>query len=287
MAKYFITYGDEKFKNARNKIVSQALAAKQFDKVIAYGRKDLSKKLLNSEIINVPRGGGLWSWKPDVILKTMETAKNGDIIIYCDSGCTVQPSREWQWYWDKLEKYDIIAQRMYNRTEKWTRKELLDYFSGNGNYWTKCYQYQATISLKVTDFTRNFVKEWLDIMLQHPVFAMDVTDEERPMQHKELIANRHDQAIYSALIYKYLKNGKTKSKIYTTWERIEDLHPFRKQAIRATRLRQGEEESEKERKIKIIKRLIKEYVLYPLVYTPQQYYFWKINNVKNIMSVSL
>ena len=158
-------------------------------------------------------------------------------------------------------------------------KELLDYFSGNGNYWTKCYQYQATISLKVTDFTRNFITEWLEIMLQHPVFAMDVTDEERPMQHKELIANRHDQAVYSALIYKYLRNSKTESKIYTTWERIEDLHPFRKQAIRATRLRQGEEEAEKGRIIKILKRLIKEYILYPLVYTPQQYFYWQINNV--------
>ncbi len=279
MAKYFITYGDEKFKSARDKIVSQAIAIKLFDKVIAYGREDLSKELLNSEIINIPRGGGLWSWKPDIIWQTMKSAQDGDIIIYCDSGCTVQPSREWQWYWDKLEKYDIIAQRIYNRTEKWTRKELLDYFSGNGNYWTKCYQYQATISLKVTDFTRNFITEWLEIMLQHPVFAMDVTDEERPMQHKELIANRHDQAVYSALIYKYLRNSKTESKIYTTWERIEDLHPFRKQAIRATRLRQGEEEAEKGRIIKIFKRLIKEYILYPLVYTPQQYFYWQINNV--------
>lgn len=276
MKHIFITYGDEKYRNAREKIVHEAYATNEFDEVLPYGREDLSEELLASDIINIPRGGGLWSWKPDILLQTMKRCNIGDAVVYCDAGCSLAPSKEWKNIWETLEKYDIIAQRIYQRTDHWTRKEIIDYFSDNGQHWLSMCQFQATtIIVIISDFTLQFVNEWKDIMLNHSHLAMDVKDEERKHQLPQFIENRHDQAIYSALVYKHLRRPETRNLIYTQWEHIEDLDPFYPQAIRATRLRCGEVESTSHRRKAIAKRFIKDFVIKPLYYAPLQWYYSK------------
>lgn len=271
--KYFITYGDEAFCDARKKIAKEAESLGEFDKIIPFERSMLSKELLKSEIINEKRGGGLWSWKPDIIWQAMQKGKKGDYIVYCDAGCSLYPSKEWKNIWKKLEKYDIIAQRIYQRTDHWTRKEIIDYFSDNGQSWLSMCQFQATIIIIISDFTLQFINEWREIMLNHSHLAMDVKDEERKHQLPQFIENRHDQAIYSALVYKYLRRPETRNLIYTQWEHIEDLDPFCSQAIRATRLRCGEVESTSHRRKAIAKRLIKDFIIKPCYYIPLQWYY--------------
>lgn len=273
MKRIFITYGDEHFTAAKERLIKLATYTHEFDKIYSYGREDLSSELMSSKVINIKRGGGLWSWKPDIILSTMNQHENGDIIVYCDAGCSVYPSYEWKKYWKILENHDIIAQRIYQRTDHWTRKELLEAFNINGVKWHKCYQYQATIIIIISDFTRKFIREWRDIMIEQPKLVSDVEEKEIEIQKSCFIENRHDQALYSSLIYKYLKNPKTKNRIYTQWEHIEDYDPFFKQAIRATRLRNGEEETYKRKIILCFKRLIKDYIYKPFYYAPLQWLY--------------
>lgn len=276
MKRIFITYGDNGYELAKAKICEEARTTGEFDDIISYGRDDLSEELLHSEIINIKRGGGLWSWKPAVILSTIEKYSDGDIIVYCDAGSTLYPSKEWKRYWEKLKNHDLIAQRLYMRTDNWTRKELLDFFKENGRGWPCSYQYQATIIfLVISDFTRKFVKEWRDLMIYHPILAMDVTEEELSLQHKGFIENRHDQAIYSALVYKCLVGSETKNKVYTQWEHTEDYDPFCKQAIRATRMRHGQKEPLNLLIKRCVKRIIKDYILCPFVYSPRQMWYSK------------
>lgn len=280
MKKIFITYGDERFRSARARIVKYAQSTNEFDAVISWGKADISRELKDSKIISVERGGGLWSWKPDIILKTMELYNDGDFIVYCDSGCVLQSSKEWNWYWKKLQRKDIIAQLIYTRTDKWSRKELLDYFIENGDYWQMCYMFLATtVILVINDFTRMLVQKWRDLMIFHSELAMDVKVNERINQHKSFIENRHDQAVFSALIYNTLFCSNYSNRVCVIWERIEDLHPFRKQAIRAARLRMGEEESQITRIRMMIKRLVKEYLLYPSFYIPKQVLFYRLNKL--------
>lgn len=285
MKHIFITYGDSGYEAAKRKLCNDAKATGEFDEIIAYGREDLSDELLHTDIINIKRGGGLWSWKPDIILSTLEKYSDGDAIVYCDAGCTLYPSKEWKRYWEKLNNYDLIAQRIFMRTDHWTRKEILNFFKENGKGWPRCYQYQATIIIVISDFTRRFVKEWRDLMITHPEYVMDVTEVELPCQHNTFVENRHDQAIYSALVYKYLSNKSTCNRIYTQWEHVEDYDPFCKQAIRATRLRQGQEESLILLLKRCYKRVVKDYILKPLVFAPRQWWFSKQNKNENSKSI--
>lgn len=273
MKKVLITYGDKKFEMSKNRFIQNAHAINIFDEIIAYSDKDLSEELKQSEIINEKRGGGLWSWKPDVILTTLNKMEDGDILVYCDSGCTVYPCNEWNHIWKSLENHDIIAQRIYQRTDKWTRKSIIEYFAQtNSKNWTKCYQHMATaIILKATPFTRAFVSEWKDMMISHPEMVKDVTIEEKVNEAECFIENRHDQAFYSALTYKYLNNPTYKNKILTKWEHIEDYDIICPQAIRATRLRNGESKEPPRTKAKaILKRLVKDYIFRPFFYAPLQ-----------------
>lgn len=276
MKKVLITYGDKKFEMSKNRFIQNAHAINIFDEIIAYSDKDLSEELKQSEIINEKRGGGLWSWKPDVILTTLNKMEDGDILVYCDSGCTVYPCNEWIHIWKSLENHDIIAQRIYQRTDKWTRKSIIEYFAQtNSKNWTKCYQHMATaIILKATPFTRAFVSEWKDMMISHPEMVKDVTIEEKVNEAECFIENRHDQAFYSALTYKYLNNPTYKNKILTKWEHIEDYDIICPQAIRATRLRNGESKEPPRTKAKaILKRLVKDYIFRPFFYAPLQMFY--------------
>lgn len=276
MKKVLITYGDKKFEMSKNRFIQNAHAINIFDEIIAYSDKDLSEELKQSEIINEKRGGGLWSWKPDVILTTLNKMEDGDILVYCDSGCTVYPCNEWNHIWKSLENHDIIAQRIYQRTDKWTRKSIIEYFAQtNSKNWTKCYQHMATaIILKATPFTRAFVSEWKDMMISHPEMVKDVTIEEKVNEAECFIENRHDQAFYSALTYKYLNNPTYKNKILTKWEHIEDYDIICPQAIRATRLRNGESKEPPRTKAKaILKRFVKDYIFRPFFYAPLQMFY--------------
>lgn len=267
MKKIFITYGDTGYEAAKAKILQEAKYTCEFDEIHTFGRDDISEELRASDIINIKRGGGLWSWKPDVILSTLESHQKGDAIVYCDAGCSLYPSKEWSKIWKRLDTHDIIAQRIYQRTLEWTRREIIDYFSSNEEGWLSKCQYSATIIIIiVSDFTLRFVREWRDLMIAHPEFVMDVPEDQLSLQLPGFKENRHDQAVYSALVYKYLSIPETKGKIYTQWEHFEDLDLFRKQAIRATRLRQGQEESIMSKMKSVLKRIIKDALFKKIIY---------------------
>lgn len=275
----FITYGDNNFENAKIKLINNAKSINEFDDFIAFGSNDVTEVVTKSKLFNIKRGGGLWVWKPDVILTAIKQVNIGDYIIYCDAGCSLYSSKEWSNIWELLDKYDIIAQRMYHPTYKWTRKELINYFSDNGKYWDRMCQFMATaIIIKVSDFTTSFIEEWRNIMINYPEFVMDVEYNEIHSQNLGFKQNRHDQAVYSALIYKYIKKPLFKEKIYCIWEHIDYYDPFFKQAIRATRLRYGESENKKIKLKNCLIRLIKDYLFKPFYYEPLHFYYSIKNN---------
>lgn len=266
------------FELAKKRIEQEAINLNIFDKIILYSEQDISEELKNSDVFKEKRGAGLWSWKPDVIKSTLAKMSDGDYLVYCDAGCSLYKSREWHEYFKMLEQHDILAQRIYQRNDKWSRKNILEYFKkSNPQNWGKCYQYLATvIILKATPFTRQFFTEWRNLMMEHPEMVKDVNQEERQYEGSSFIENRHDQALFSALVYKYASNGNFDQKILTKWEHIEDFDIIFKQAIRATRLRNGEtKETTKRHIIAIFKRLAKDYLLRPFKYAPLQWYYNK------------
>jgi len=179
------------------------------------------------------RGHGFWKWKPQVILAIMEgdgspflkPLNDGDILIYADAGV------------EFIEPVSIVIDRMDqdiwlfgNETlhRHWCKRDIIDAVwkitpkngsdQGRTASWDRFdKQVQASvIFFRVNDYTRAFVKEWLDwclysvktytevdgyktIKSEH--FLIDDSPSVAP-NHPEFKENRHDQAILTTLAYR-------------------------------------------------------------------------------------
>ena len=198
MKKYFVTYGDDKFADTIKRIILEAKKTNEFDVIRSYSSKDVSPEVKESPLFSIKRGGGLWSWKPDIILLILKEMDIGDFLIYCDAGCSLYRSTEWEKYWNILKEHDIIASRIYQSTFKWTRREIIDFFHSNEKNWIKSPMFMATVLfLKKSNFIIHFMEEWRSIMIENPKLVMDVNEDEKHYQLKKFRENRHDQAVFS------------------------------------------------------------------------------------------
>ena len=59
-----------------------------------YTRDDIDPGFLkkNAAILHQKTGAGYWLWKPYIILKTLNDIPDGDIVLYLDSGMSIQAS---------------------------------------------------------------------------------------------------------------------------------------------------------------------------------------------------
>ncbi len=236
MKKYFITYGDERFADAKARLALEAMATGEFDEVFAYGPDVVGEQVRKSPLWAEARGGGYWIWKPEVVLQTLNLVQDGDIVVYADAGCEVVAGGEWRRYWKALETHDLIAQRLYQRNRNWTRRALAAAFKGASDRWLERSQVLATVvMLRKSPFTVRLIAEWRQLMLSHPELVRDVTTDERALEAKGFVENRHDQAVFSALVYRALADANDRRRICLKWEHIENLSAFRSQVIRAMR----------------------------------------------------
>ena len=71
---YFLTYNSSKDFNFSNRhLINLIEHSNIFDGVFDYSRKDLSSEFVTKykDILNMPRGGGYWLWKVDIIRQTL------------------------------------------------------------------------------------------------------------------------------------------------------------------------------------------------------------------------
>ena len=46
------------------------------------------------QILDLPRGGGYWIWKPYFIKTYLDKLNDNDILVYIDSGCTINKNNK-------------------------------------------------------------------------------------------------------------------------------------------------------------------------------------------------
>ena len=87
---------------------------------------DKDFKNIHSNCLSIKKGGGLWLWKPYIILKELKELDDNDILMYIDSGAKVvkdiQPLIEYM----NNNNLNMYSGEMINQVEiKWSKKELL------------------------------------------------------------------------------------------------------------------------------------------------------------------
>lgn len=196
----FVTFADAKYAATLRRIEREARGV--FRTVHAYSEKDLEGEFQNSHASFVrdnPRGYGYWIWKPYVVREAMRAAREGEVIVYADAGCTIG-SRARLRELVEIAKTDdglvtfLVPMRYDPREVRWTKREVLRVFGAENE---SSRQIMATTFLiKNTARNRAFVDEWYHLCSRYGLVDDTLSEE----QHPEFSEHRHDQSLFSMLI---------------------------------------------------------------------------------------
>lgn len=177
------------------------------------------------------RGFGWWHWKPIVIQQALHEHLTNDIVMWADAGVEfIAPVSHiiermdqdiflfgnnwehahwckrdtvetiWPW-WERGRNLNMDAERIVNvfvngepyQRQVNTRELAWERFGKQAQ--------ASVIFLRVSDYTRQFVKEWLDWCLFDGGRLIDDSPSRLP-NHPEFQEHRHDQAILTIMAYR-------------------------------------------------------------------------------------
>ena len=270
MQRILVTYADSNFEKAAERLIEEAKRTDFFQQYYSYKKSDLAESVLQSSLLRCEKGGGYWSWKPSLILKTFEQLSLGDIVVYVDAGCQLYKQNEWNKFFKILQTYDSIFFNLYSPLKKWIKIETLDYFRHEKLFdekWKDEFMFAGGVFIiKKTDLNIRLMQKWHSIMFTHPELVIDINPEERDKESTCFIEHRHDQSILTLLLYNYMDDFKIKA----LWQNFENPSPFG-QAIFAAR-----NENFKEIEIKPINKI--SYIYWHNLRLPIIYF---VRSVKN------
>lgn len=174
------------------------------DKVIEYSMKDIDAAFAkqNREILQQKRGSGYWLWKPYFIDRTLKICKEGDWVLYSDSGMIYRKSiRKY------INELQCLGIEMLSRTTKFQERQYTkrDVFITLGcdvpEYTDTLQRAASVIIIRNTERTRQIISEWLKNAQNNHL----ISDEENVFgkNYKEFTDHRHDQSLFSILCKKY------------------------------------------------------------------------------------
>jgi hypothetical protein len=164
----------------------------------------------HQKILDVPKGAGLWLWKPYLICEELDRLAVGDFLVYYDVG------RRWMPHtlstplapllrWCETENGGILPGVYvpeYGANMNWTKRECFVLMGCDSPTYWEHPQIQATFSVwqrlpRVVDFAAH----WLDWCLKPGTLDDRVTMSDPP-NFPGFRAHRHDQSIITNLALK-------------------------------------------------------------------------------------
>ena len=238
-----INYANKAFKKSQKLNAKTAIRVGGADKVICYTRDDIDLEFFakNKSVLQVKRGDGYYLWKPYFMYKAYQELKDGDYLIYTDSG-SVYVNRI-QYLIDCMEKEDmeIMVFSLENEMleKKYTKRDAFVLMECD------CEEYANTpqsiggyVLLKKSRFVEKFLSEDL-------AYAQDsriITEEDNTQgldNYPEFIAHRHDQSVWSLMSKKYhLKRFRDPSQfgLVRSYEKAVEERSFYPQIIDSHRM---------------------------------------------------
>lgn len=201
--KYFISYGNNNFSNAKERIKHQAEKSGFFDKVDVFSPEDLSKEFIEktTPYINDHRGGGYWIWKIFFIKKYFDEMKENDILVYADAGCTINKKGEKRMneYIEMLNKsqYGILSFDTTITEKKYTNEKVMEFFKVSEEIKNSGQLMSTILYLRKCNHSIQIIDKYYDIAITNPILFSDAYNNYKRTSH--FIDHRHDQSIFSIL----------------------------------------------------------------------------------------
>ena len=210
---HFITYANDKFKDAKKRIVEEANSFGEFSSVKGFGPEDLSVEFSTKykHVLSQSRGAGFWAWRPHILKETLDRMNDGEFLVYLDAGCKLNPQgkKRFHEYIDLLDKseYGFLSFAMSGGVgpgslepeRNYSVKEVFKYFSIDmESEMAKSGQYLGgVLILQKNAHAMKLVDMFMKALEDDPLMFSDYYNTN--MQKHYFRDNRHDQSISSII----------------------------------------------------------------------------------------
>lgn len=209
---YFVTFGSYNYTKQVERIKQEAAASGFFDVICPFYPRDLSPDFRQKHGAFLHgRGYGFWIWKPQCILQTLDSMKQGDILVYADSGCTINPHGKARFaeYIQMVQDHPsgIVTFQMPEHSDvQFTKREVFDRL---GFDHIETPQICATyLIIRKCPSALTLVSRWSELTQDYSL----IDDTKVRQQSARFKDHRHDQSVWSIL------NKNNKSCIISTDE---------------------------------------------------------------------
>jgi len=147
----------------------------------------------NKDILDIPKGNGLWAWKPYII---MDALQYDDDVIYLDS--SVVPSGKESF--DKIMKSTcfLSASETSYPHKLWTKRScFVGMDCDEVTYWNLNQVWAGVVTARYDGM--GIVSDWLELCTIRNIISDDPSDN----NFLGFMEHRHDQSILTNLLEKY------------------------------------------------------------------------------------
>ncbi len=202
--KVLVNYANDKYRQSQKFNTWTGKHIAKFDKVFSFGPEDIEPEYYNAhkDILDEPRGNGLWLWKPYFIDKVLSQCTDGDYVFYVDSGAFFVRNAET--LIKSFEQGENIWVSDNPTLEScFTKPKCFGALGCSEDIYKNTNQIQATyVFFRCCQESRDFVKEWLSLCenkeMMEPAGGLNL---EKPVRNG-FVAHREDQSMLSLLCKK-------------------------------------------------------------------------------------
>lgn len=206
MTAHFLSFANRRYRGSLARIGAEARSVGRFASVMAVDERFLGAdywRLHADTVRRHRRGYGLYTWKPHVLRRRLADLPAGDLLVYADAGCSLNPEGR-----DRLDDYLALAAAhasealcfaLADRVGAWTKRAALAAAGADDEAmrW-RTMVLAGILVLKAGPGIDDLVAEWERRMADVRL----VDDSPSPGgEHPEFRAHRHDQSIFTLLAH--------------------------------------------------------------------------------------
>lgn len=209
---HFVTFANTSYMTSQ-RIQNQAQTFNLFTSINGKTEHDIPEFInKHRDFINTNKAGyGFWIWKPKIILDSLITLPDNDILVYCDAGIHLNTNsnsmKRLHYYFSQLmnNKYICVfpSSEKY-RVKQFTKNDAIMNYCPELNSDTKSNPimcYAGLMIIKKNDKCIQLIKEWLDLCENYHFIDNSPSNEFE--ESPKFAGNDCDNGLFNLVLYKH------------------------------------------------------------------------------------